>query len=626
MSVVGTLSVKITGDNADLSKSLADSGKRAAAWAAAAAVAAAAAAAAFIKSGANSADALGKLTDALGGTVEGMQGLQRAAERSGVSSEQLQSAMSRLNRTLGEASTEGGIAADNLARFGLNAADLMKLDVDERMAAIADQAKRLGLNSSETAAMLGDLGIRQASVVNLMLEGGDAIRESRLEIEAYGIALSRVEVKEIEKANDAFGEFGIIMEGVSQQLAAKFAPIMSAVFEGIIEGFKESGGAAGFVDTAVEKTIRIVAVLADSFDVVGRTFNVVANGIIILIADMQRYWSLFLQGAGEGIQSLMEMANYLPLVNLDTSGIEAFAEKARSEAELMRSIMAQAAAEIEKDFTEPLAGEKILGFVDAAYAAAEERAAEFQENMSEIRGEGGGSSIAPTMTEDDIEKLEEDLERLREHYATLEEIEYESFERRKEIMDEALANKLLTDEEYKQLAIQNAMELNNAIAGIEAKRAQNTLDGWKGALGDLSSLMSSGSKKLFNIGKAAALAEAIVSGWGAATAAWEKGMKIGGPPVAAAFTAASIAKTGAQIASLRSTQIGGGGTTSGGAGGGTVSIPSQQSAQPTTETGTTSGQVVQIALTGEVFGREQVRNLISQINESIADGAVLRLA
>jgi hypothetical protein len=31
-------------------------------------------------------------------------------------------------------------------------------------------------------------------------------------------------------------------------------------------------------------------------------------------------------------------------------------------------------------------------------------------------------------------------------------------------------------------------------------------------------------------------------------------------------------------------------------------------------------------LDGEIFGREQVRSLITQINEAVADGSVLRIA
>jgi hypothetical protein len=44
-----------------------------------------------------------------------------------------------------------------------------------------------------------------------------------------------------------------------------------------------------------------------------------------------------------------------------------------------------------------------------------------------------------------------------------------------------------------------------------------------------------------------------------------------------------------------------------------------------TSASSTRGQVVNIQLTGSMFGRDQVRDLIEQINESIADGSVLRL-
>jgi len=103
---------------------------------------------------------------------------------------------------------------------------------------------------------------------------------------------------------------------------------------------------------------------------------------------------------------------------------------------------------------------------------------------------------------------------------------------------------------------------------------QERLQAIGGAFGDLASLMQSGNNKLFKIGQAAAIAEATVSGYASAVAAWEKGMKVGGPGMAAAFTAASLAKTGMLIAKIGSAGKGGGG------GGGSTSAAntSQQSA------------------------------------------------
>lgn len=141
-----------------------------------------------------------------------------------------------------------------------------------------------------------------------------------------------------------------------------------------------------------------------------------------------------------------------------------------------------------------------------------------------------------------------------------------------------------------------------------------------GAGFDIVKSMSAQSKKAFEVQKAAKLAEAVVDGYRAATAAWSRGMAVGGPPVAAAFTAASIARTAALVNSIRSTSIGGGGGGAGGGGGGAAAggETAQQAQQP-------ENQIVTINLEGEIFGREQVRGLIGEINEALDDGFTLRV-
>lgn len=78
------------------------------------------------------------------------------------------------------------------------------------------------------------------------------------------------------------------------------------------------------------------------------------------------------------------------------------------------------------------------------------------------------------------------------------------------------------------------------------------------------------SKAAFNIQKGLAIAEAVISAHGAAVAAWEKGMDIGGPPLAAAFAGLSYARTAAMIGAIQSTSFQGGasGASAGGGGGG----------------------------------------------------------
>lgn len=141
------------------------------------------------------------------------------------------------------------------------------------------------------------------------------------------------------------------------------------------------------------------------------------------------------------------------------------------------------------------------------------------------------------------------------------------------------------------------------------------------SLQDMANSMKGQSRKMFEVDKAFKIANAVITGYEAATSAWSFGMKVGGPPAAAAFTAASIARTAMLVNSIRSTSFngGGGGGGSAGAGGGAASTP--VAAQPETPENT----IVSINLEGEVFGREQIGGLIGQINDALDDGYSLRV-
>jgi len=158
--------------------------------------------------------------------------------------------------------------------------------------------------------------------------------------------------------------------------------------------------------------------------------------------------------------------------------------------------------------------------------------------------------------------------------------------------------------------LQLRQQFHDQMREIDRQALQEKAAAWSGALGDLASLMQTGNKKLFNIGKAAAIAQAVVDGWSAAVSAWDKGMKIGGPPVAAAFAAFSVVRTGAMIANIASQQFGGGASGGMGGGGGGAAAPTVQGP---------SG-VSNIIIQGDVIGRNTGGALIKEINDAVAAG------
>jgi hypothetical protein len=140
---------------------------------------------------------------------------------------------------------------------------------------------------------------------------------------------------------------------------------------------------------------------------------------------------------------------------------------------------------------------------------------------------------------------------------------------------------------------------------------------------------ASGSKELFQINKAASIANALLAARESVTSAYRFGARIGGPKLGAAFAATAALATAAQVRQLASTSFNSGTSAAGSvgsAGGSSGALaPSETAAAQPVSRAPSAPQIVSIQLQGDVFGREAVRNLISEINEAISDGAVLRL-
>ncbi|MCP4500254.1 MAG: hypothetical protein GY822_09875, partial [Deltaproteobacteria bacterium] len=123
------------------------------------------------------------------------------------------------------------------------------------------------------------------------------------------------------------------------------------------------------------------------------------------------------------------------------------------------------------------------------------------------------------------------------------------------------------------------------------------------------------------IARKLAVARAIISGGEAAVHAWDDGMAAGTPyaPItAAAYTAASLAKTGAMISSIK----GGSKPSAGGSALPSVSTPAAQA--PAAQAQQEPSRNISINLTGSsMFSADSVRELIEQINGQVGDGVNL---
>ena len=145
------------------------------------------------------------------------------------------------------------------------------------------------------------------------------------------------------------------------------------------------------------------------------------------------------------------------------------------------------------------------------------------------------------------------------------------------------------------------------------------------AFGNLSSLMDTENRKLFEIGKVAALSQAIIDGYSSVLSSYKEGTKIGGPIVGAAFAATAGIATAVQISKISSASFGGGGAGGGGmAAGGSPNIPEPQAASAPAAAQdrnlVVSGFDSSTLITGDMLN-----GILEGINDAVEDGFVLRV-
>ena len=268
-AVIGALRVNLGLDSAQFHRGLKKGNAGMAAFARRAKIAAAAAAVAFgvaavamAKSGLRFVDSQAKMARSMDGTIDALRALQIAASDAGVDSGQLNGAMQKLGRGLAEAARKGGIAADALEFMGLKADELLTLDADERFAVMADRAKEMGLSAQEAASLLGDLGIRSKEMALLLIQGGDAIRAARQEVDDLGLSISAVDASKVEEANDAFSRIKFATEALANRLAIALAPALKAVADAFVAAMREGGALRNLIDGIGNNIGRVAATAA----------------------------------------------------------------------------------------------------------------------------------------------------------------------------------------------------------------------------------------------------------------------------------------------------------------------------------------------------------------------------
>lgn len=219
--------------------------------------------------GATEIDRLAKAGRRVETSVGGFRALELAAGEAGVPVDQLADSVQTMDREIAKASKGATMALNTL---GIAAEDLAGLEADEKLALIADRVKALGLSTGQATALLQGLGVRQRETVLLLIQGGDALRSARSDVEDYGLALSAVDAGAIETANDRIARLGLIGQYVGQELAQKLVPAFGEFAKAMTDSLRVGGTLRTVIDGLIGNLDRLAAYLGTVITIVGVRF------------------------------------------------------------------------------------------------------------------------------------------------------------------------------------------------------------------------------------------------------------------------------------------------------------------------------------------------------------------
>lgn len=646
----------------------------------------------LVKSSIASITAQQDLANSLDVSIDGLRGLQLAAEEAGVSQEGLAKGISMMNARLGEAQRGSGEAGKALQNLGLSAAELAGMDIDERMATIADRVRELGLSSSETADFLRQFGIRGGEMVELFRQGGDAIRSARADVDAFGISLSAVDAKMVDNAEESLHRMSLTMEGIRNKVAVALAPILGTIADRFNEASKASGGFGNVAVDAVMGVGKGLALLGNVIHGVHLAFKgleVAIASLGVVAAYVGKAAATIFQPAlassgvfNEAIDSaklrLKELGkefNEVATRKLPTEAWDEFAKEVKAKSEEIAKAQLDArkggggGGEYDPG-NEELASkqEALRKQLDAVreYGMDELELLnkQLQDRMNLIREgiairaitEAEGSELVLATAQQFVKEEQElDQKRIDNAYALQEEkkvaaekayemarefaladeeAEVEEYERAAERVLQAIDDEVVTKEEgYARLEeLETAHQGRlyqireaglRALSNVTISQFHQQAKFAAGFMADITSSVSRENKAMFEINKAAGIANALLHAKEAILGAYKVGAGIGGPYLGAAFAAVAAAATATQVAAIASQSYGSKGAAAPSLAGGTP-------APPVTPVSGGSGPqqgggrlVVQGIDPGAIFSGRSLRDLAEQLLEYQRDGGTV---
>jgi len=301
--------------------------------------------AAMVRSALESADALNKLSQRVGITVEALSTLVPAAELSGVSAQTFETGLKNLATTMFEAATGSEESARRLKALGvafqnqdgtLRATDAVLLDLADRFQAMPDGAQKSAL----AVQLFGKSG---AELIPFLNQGREGIAALTGEMEALGVQIGGDTAAQAEVFNDSLAKLRLAATSLANRVIEAFLPALNEMAGGMVESAKQGGTLRAILDgvVLVLKTLALgAATVGKAFVALGEAIGAgVAAAVEALRGNTAGAKAIIAELKGSLVRRLDELAEFRDSL-FDPKPIEVQAPKVQADPALLQRLTA----------------------------------------------------------------------------------------------------------------------------------------------------------------------------------------------------------------------------------------------------------------------------------------------
>lgn len=522
---------------------------------------------------------MARLAKSVDVSTSSMSGWAHAAKTVNIESDKMADIFKDVSDKIGDfATTGGGGAADMFEKLNLDIKDFVELAPDQQLIKIGEALDGVQ-TQSEKVFFLEALAGDASRLLPLLENDAELLRELTQEAEDLGVAISDVDAIKLEAAGRSFERVQAVATGLSNQLAVKVAPIIEVLADNLVGAATEGDRLGKIVETGFTVGAKAASVFADGahgvrislkgVQVVARALNfVLVGGFVKLIEIIADVGNAIVRGIALPIRKILELAAPFSDIAKDAlDGVDALVEKINIEvpAGMQAFADAQAAAfdvargELHDLLMQDLPGTVIRENIERILTEAEEQARIRMAEMSQRLTEGADVGNAGVVEEEspadakERERIAARLQRLEESYFTELQMLESKHQKELALLQLAQEKKEITEEEFRQKRLRADQRLEQDRLALQQRADAAKRSMALTSFNQILSFAGSGSRRLFKVQKGLALAQSAVA---LPAAILESFKNAGGYPFGLVPAAIMAAKGAAQIASIKSQQLG----------------------------------------------------------------------